>query len=312
MEKITNLFDIENAKSKGFEDYEEGNIAFVTNGDYENAVLGYVSPLEKDRVFKKQGICLSSFCEASVPEIPFLPRGNGGSGLVVLVPKEEMTEEELYFYASQLNKFRWRFSFSRMLIGRRIVNLKLVKYKKLSFEIKEKLNELLPEDRKKETIQQNKNAKIVRVEDLCNVEKKKALPQNALTLGGKIPYVTTSSKENGVSEFVNEEPNAKGKCLSVALNGSCGQTFFQTDDFITSGDNAILTLKGEYNPSLLFYIGYQVYKQRWGFNYYRKLSEGRLKKFRIPMPMKDGEIHLDYIEKIVKNSYGYDKIKKYL
>ncbi len=30
------------------------------------------------------------------------------------------------------------------------------------------------------------------------------------------------------------------------------------------------------------------------------------------MPMKDGEIHLDYIEKIVKNSYGYDKIKKYL
>ena len=94
-------------------------------------------------MFKKQGICLSSFCEASVPEIPFLPRGNGGSGLVVLMPKENMMEEELYFYASQLNMFRWRFSFSRMLIGRRIENLELVTYKKLSFEIKEKLNGLM-------------------------------------------------------------------------------------------------------------------------------------------------------------------------
>ncbi len=111
MEKITDLFYIENAKSKGFEDYEEGNLAFVTNGDYENAILGYVNPLKKDRIFRKLSICLSSFCEASIPEVPFLPRGNGGSGLVVLVPKEDMTEEELYFYASQINMFKWRFSF---------------------------------------------------------------------------------------------------------------------------------------------------------------------------------------------------------
>ena len=312
MEKITNLFEIENGKSKGFENYEDGNIAFVTNGDYENAILGYVNPLKNDRVFKKQSICLSSFCEASVPEIPFLPRGNGGSGLVVLVPKEDMTEEELYFYASQLNMFKWRFSFSRMLIGRRIINLELVKYKKLSFKIKEKLKKLLPKDKKKKVIKQNKNIKVVNVEDLCNVEKKKALPKNALNLGGKTPYITTSSFNNGVSDFTDEKPNAKGKCLTISLNGSVGEAFFQIDDFITSGDNAVLTLKGEYSPYLLFYIGVLIRTNQWRYSYYRKLTIRKLKNLSLPVPMKNGKIDLEYVEKIVKNSYGFNEIKKYL
>jgi hypothetical protein len=312
MTKINDLFYIKNARSKGYENYEEGNIPFVTNGDYENAILGYVNPLNKDRVFNKQSICLSTFCEASIPEIPFLPRGNGGSGLVVLVPKENMTEEELYFYASQLNMFRWRFSFSRMLIGRRIVNLNLVKYKQISFKIKEKFKELLPEDNKKEIISQNKNIKIFKVEDLCEVDKKKALPQNALTSGGKIPYVTTSSFNNGVSEFTDEKPNAEGKCLTIALNGSVGEAFFQIDDFITSGDNAVLTLKDKYNPYLLIYVGVLIRNHQWRYNYYRKLTLGKLKNLTLPMPTKNGKIDLDYIEKLVKNCYGYSKLKKYL
>lgn len=312
MAKIKDLFHIENAKSKGYENYEEGDVAFVTNGNYENAILGYVNPLNKDRIFKKQSICLSSFCEASVPEVPFLPRGNGGSGLVVLVPKENMAEEELYFYASQLNMLKWRFSFSRMLIGRRIENLELLKYKQLRFKIKEKLKELLPREKEKERIQNNKNIKIVKVEDLCNVEKKKALPQNALTLGGKTPYVTTSSFNNGVSNFTDEKPNAKGKSLTIALNGSVGEAFFQLDDFITSGDNAVLTLRERDNPCLLLYIGVLIRNHQWRYNYYRKLTIGKLKNLSLPMPMKNEEIDLEYIERIVKNSYGYDKIKAYL
>jgi hypothetical protein len=312
MAKIKDLFNIENAKSKGYENYEEGNVAFITNGDYEYAILGYVKPLNNDRVFRKQGICLSSFCEVSVPEIPFLPRGNGGSGLVVLMPKEDMTEEELYFYASQLNMLKWKFSFSRMLIGRRIVNLELVRYKALSFKIKEKIKELLPRDKEKETILPNNNIKIFQVEDLCNVEKKKALPQNIITLGGKIPYVTTSSFNNGVSDFADEEPNSKGKCLTIALNGSVGEVFFQLDDFITSGDNAVLTLIEQYNPYLLFYIGVLIRNHQWRYNYYRKLTIGKLKNLSLPVPVKNGKVDLDYIEKIVKNSYGYNKVKKYL
>ena len=119
-------------------------------------------------------------------------------------------------------------------------------------------------------------------------------------------------KNNGVIGFVEEKPNTKGKCLTIALNGSVGETFFQIEDFITSGDNAILNLKQEYNPYLLLYLGFLLKIHQWKYNYYRKLSINKLKSLKLPMPYKDNEIDLEYIKKIVTNCYGFDKIKEYL
>jgi len=97
------------------------------------------------------------------------------------------------------------------------------------------------------------------------------------------------------------------------LNGSVGETFFQFDDFITSGDNAVLTLKNEYNPYLLFYISVMIKNHQWRYNYYRKLNLTKLKKMNIPMPFKNAEeLDLEYIENIVENSYGFDELRKYL
>lgn len=146
---------------------------------------------------------------------------------------------------------------------------------------------------------------------LCLVEKKTALPQNALEIG-ETAYVTTSSLNNGVSNFVDAEPNFQGKCLTVALNGSVGETFFQFDYFLTSGDNAVLVLRGEYDPYLLFYIAVMIRNHQWRYNYYRKLNLLKLKKMTIPMPWKNGSIDTDYIKNIVENSYGFEELKKYL
>ena len=148
---------------------------------------------------------------------------------------------------------------------------------------------------------------------LCIIEKKTSLPQNQLEYG-KTPYVTTSSLNNGISGYYDEEPNCKGRCLTVALNGSVGETFFQFNDFITSGDNAVLRLKNkEYNPYLLFYIGVMIKTHQWKYNYYRKLNLTKLKKMQIHMPFKkDDCLDLEYIHKIVENSYGFDQLKEYL
>ena len=199
-----------------------------------------------------------------------------------------------------------------MLIGRRIKNLEIVTYKDIKIKIKEKLKELIPKEKTKQKIQENKNIQIMKVVDLCNVDKKTAISQNVINLNGNVPYVTTSSMNNGVSQFADEEPNFEGKCLSVAMNGSVGEVFFQIDDFITSGDNAVLTLKEGYNPYLLLFIGTLIRNHKWRYNYYRKMSLGKLKNLELPIPMKNGKIDLEYIEKIVKNAYGFEGVKQYL
>lgn len=146
---------------------------------------------------------------------------------------------------------------------------------------------------------------------LCVIEKKTALPQNILDKG-ETPYVTTSSLNNGVSGFYDIEPNSLSKCITVALNGSVGETFFQFEDFVTSSDNVVLRLKSFYNPYLLFYIAVMIKRHQWRYNYYRKLTMQKLTKMEIQVPIVDDDIDYLYIEQIVKNSYGYGEIEKFI
>src|SRR3989344_4170484 len=228
---------------------------------------------------------------------------------LVLIPQKKLLQEELFQIAFQIRLNKWKYRYGRQITPERLATQKISLIKsKLSYD---KLSQkFLPEKSKKIKVLENKNVKLIKVNDLCNIQKKTALPQNALEENGT-PYVTTTSKNNGISNFVNEEPNTKAKCLTVALNGSVGETFFQFDDFITSGDNAILTLKEKYNPYLLFYIGAMIKNHKWRYNYYRKLNLSKLKKMTIPTPYKNGNIDIDYIEKIAKNSYGFEELKKF-
>lgn len=313
--QINDVFFIENAKSKAFDKYEKGDIPFVTNGDYDNSIKGYVKPFKGDKIFYHNSICVSSFCQAIIHSPPFIARGNGGSGLVVLIPKTEMSEEELYFYAAQINRYQWKFSYSRMVIEPRIKNLELVEYKNLPFKIQDKLNKIIPPKKIKKSIRENKNIKLMKIDELCNVSKKTAIAQTNLNLNGNIPYVTTTSTDNGVSNFVDEEPNFNKKCLTVALNGSVCEVFFQLDDFITSSDNAVLDLKSKYSdygPHLLFYIGAMLKTHKWRYNYYRKLKKTELENLEIPIPYNDKVIDIEYIKSILKNAYCWDFIKPFV
>ena len=107
MKKVIDLFEVTNAKSGSYESYKEGNVRFITNGFYDESFLGMVTPKNGDRVFYKKSICISSFCEPTIQNPPFIPRGNGGSGLVVLTPKDKMSDNELYYFASQLKMQNW-------------------------------------------------------------------------------------------------------------------------------------------------------------------------------------------------------------
>ena len=322
MLKVIDLFEPINAKSDSFSKYSEGKVAFITNGDHESSILGYVTPFEGDRVFDKKSICLTSFGEALVPPIPFMPRGNGGSGLIILTPKIEMNDEELYSYASQLNLQKWKFNFSRMVIEKRIINLPLVKYS-ASINIENRIIELLPKKGRRKRIK-HEDLELIQVplvydaknqkDGLCVASKapsKKVLSQNALD-NGNTPYVTTTSYNNGISGMYDIDAIFDSKCLTLALNGSVGEVFFQFEDFTTGGDNAILQIKDKYNPYLLFYIATMIRNHQWRYNYYRKLTMAKLKRIKIPIPFKDNEIAFDYIKNITKNSYGYKDIQPFI
>ena len=120
---IEEIFDVRRPRSGSFDDHESGSVAFVSNGE-GSGIVGYVKPLENETVFRKAGIAISAMSGASIQAPPFIARGTGGSGLVVLQPKADMIPEQLLCVAADYNRYtRWRFSWSRQITTEHIKRL---------------------------------------------------------------------------------------------------------------------------------------------------------------------------------------------
>ena len=120
---IEEVFDVRRARSASFDDHEAGSVAFVSNGE-GSGIVGYVKPLRNETVFRKAGIAISAMSGASIQRPPFIARGSGGSGLVVLQPREEMVPEQLLCVVADYNCCtRWRFSWYRQITTEHIKRL---------------------------------------------------------------------------------------------------------------------------------------------------------------------------------------------
>jgi len=316
---IGNLFDVEYGQkeyeSKDFLDGDFGTTPLISSKGDDNGVYGFydIEPYYKNLFITvpRVGTIGQAFVQQNICCVD--------NNCMVLLPKKEIKIEQLYQVAYQIRMSKWKYRYGRQITPKRIKSQEI---KLIDSEINysDFINKITPKKKNKIEVKENRNIKLVPVvyikekqeNGLCVLCKKTSLPQNQLE-DGKTPYVTTSSKNNGISGYYDEEAIFKAKCLTVALNGSVGETFFQFDNFITSGDNAVLSLKEGYNPFLLFYIGAMIKNHRWRYNYYRKLNLTKLNKMMIPVPFKNAkDIDLEYIKKVVKNSYGYDELKKYL
>ncbi len=122
-EKLDDLFIIENAKSKNIEDYDEGEMPFVTSTTANNGVEMYIDEDEKKLIYNKPCITLSSFGKANVQITPFVARSHGA--VLVLTPKKEMSLKQLLYYASQINMHNWRFSYGRWVTKKRLLKLEI-------------------------------------------------------------------------------------------------------------------------------------------------------------------------------------------
>lgn len=152
---------------------------------------------------------------------------------------------------------------------------------------------------------------------------------------GKIPFLSATQFNNGVSEFytISEIKNAsktgddknnhpleekifKGNCIAVTNNGSVGYAFYQKTDFTCSHDINPLYLKNhKLNPYLAKFLIATIEKQRVCFEYARKWRPMRMVKSKILLPTNSkGEPDFDFMESFVKikETQKNEKYRKYL
>ena len=307
--KIKDLFDIgygqKEYHNKEWLDGDEGKNMLISSKGVDNGVYGFFNIQNK---FKAPIITVQGYgtigqafvqeCDCSVDD-----------HMLILKPKEKINIYQLHQIAFQIRLTKWKYKYGRGITPDRIKDQEVI-MEDLGKDWKSFEKEITPKENKKEKISENKNIEWTKIKDICKIDRKYYLYINQINLEiEKTPYVTTTEKENGVSIFCGEEPIVKANKVTIALDGKCGEAFYQIKDFISGEKTAILDHQNKY---FLIYIGACIKLLSWKFHYGRKLSMDRLKDMEIPIPYKNDKIDFSYIEKLIKNCYGFEELKEFI
>jgi hypothetical protein len=301
MARIRDIFRLHTARATGFDQYAPGEVAYITNGFRDNGVVGFVRARPNDSAYQFVGIVLSAFCEATVQIPPFVARGNGGSGLIVLEPLKSMTADELAYIAAFINtNIRWRFSWSRMATVDRIRDFEIPDS---DSTIRYAVKDLLPqqsEPEKKTWTVEFKTFELAAIFQFApgDYHNTSALPE------GEIPLISCGEGDNGIAAFV-EVPaeHIYDHKLTIAFNGmNTLTTKYHPYRFAAKDDVAVCNPLKPLRVSTLFFIQVMMGRERWRYNYYRKCFMEKLRRQSIELPASHGEIDEDCIATVVSGS----------
>ena len=309
MKTIESLFRLHRAKSGLFSEYDKGEVAYVGNGLADNAVVGFVTPLEDDKVFGFIGIAVSAFCEATVQTPPFIACGRAGNGLSVLEPKSPMPVEQLAYIAVYINSaLRWRFNWYRQTTVDRIRQLLIPD--KLPSGLQFDVKAAMPKKSNAQRGGWQLNLQPFALGDIYELE-----PGHFHSVGhlpsGAIPVVSCGDYDNGVVGYydIGNVPTFADR-ITIAFNGENALTAkYHPYRFAAKDDVAVCHPKKPLLPTTELFIQTMVNRERWRYSYYRKCYADKLRRFEVSIPMKQGEIDEETIRAVVEASPYWDYIK---
>ena len=124
----------------------------------------------------------------------------------------------------------------------------------------------------------------------------------------KIPFISASEYNNGVTDYVNKSGTKifpKNAITVVNDGNSMASAFYQERDFTCSHSVNILRIKKEFKKditeNIAMFLNTVIYRERDRFSYGRKWRIERMIKTPIKLPVKNGQPDWQYMENYVKN-----------
>jgi len=309
MKPIEELFVVHRARSHLFSDYAAGRVAYVGNGLGDNAVVGFVEPLPKDKVFKFMGISVSAFCEATVHTPPFIACGRAGNGVVVLEPKRPMKSGQLAYIAAYINRaVRWRFSWYWQTTATRLRRLLIPdEIPEVAFDVAG----ILPKLAACQPPKIRTGVRMFPLGEIYNLVSGDF--HNAANLKlGPIPLVSCGDLDNGIIGRIALSEHVYQNRFTVALNGNPLTAKYHPYRFSAKDDVAVCVPRTPLQLATEMFIMAMVNRERWRYSYYRKCYIDKLKRFRIPLPAKNGGIDESVIRDVVEATSYWKFIQTYL
>ena len=157
--------------------------------------------------------------------------------------------------------------------------------------------------------------KEVEIQSIFNVVRGNAKDVTKRNFGGNVALISASDKNNAFYDFItpNDNETIYENTLTIHNNGNgVGLAFYHNYKFIATSDVTILIDKtNKINKEIAEFLIATLQKQKEKYCYGYKLSNERLKKQKILLPMdSDSNINFNYMEIYIKKIKD-EKIKQY-
>ncbi len=306
--KLSDLFDIQYGSSLEFNKMieEKNGIPFVSRGEKNNGVCGFVSFNERYKINPENTISVA--CSGSVME-SFLQTKKYYSGYHIntLKPKISLTQNQMLFYCMCLRANKYKYSYGRQA-NRTLKDILIPDIDEIPSYVEEIKISLPSKDSVTQgKISLNQNEwKYFELQELFFFESKKSYDVISKKKG-EILLITATEFNNGVHSYIEKDEEKileGGKYLTIAKNGKPMVTFYQPSDFSYTGDVIPIKLKNfELNQYISMFLVTILNNEQYRFSYGRKASQERLKTLKIKLPidknsLPDWKFMEDYIKSL--------------
>lgn len=313
--KISELFDLKYGNSLELINLEQckstdfNSIPFVSRTEKNNGISTYVYEfldIEPNSAHTLTVALGGSVLSTFYQPIPYYT----GFHVLVLSPKNEMSEIEMLFYAKCISSNKYKYNYGRqanktlkdILIPPKIDSDFSNYLKGFKYNLIQKLSD--SSILNQELNLNIENWKFFKINDLFEVKYGINLELNKMEVSTSgIPFISRTSNNNGVSAYVEVEleiePNPENT-ISVSGGGSVLECFLQIRAYYSGRDLYYLLPKFEATKYILLFIITIIKLEKYRYNYGRQANK-TLPNLNILLPSKkNSEPDFEFMENYIK------------
>lgn len=319
--QLNKLFDVRSGNK-----FDANKMSFIKNGEMNfisrtsknNGCVGTVKKFGETEPFKEGLITVSLGGSLLLSSFVQPRKFYTAQNVAVLTPIKEMSLSEKIFYCKCISMNRSKYSaFGRE--ANRTLDVLSVPQNPPSW-LKDYANENVSE-LKQPCIEQSVSLKHVKwgsftYHDLFDIKKGTRIVVSKTTKKGTCPFISATSRNNGISNMLDLEPIYQGNTITVVYDGQGGlaEAFYQPQPYWAVDSVNVLYPKFKLNPFIAMFLITLMRKERFRFSYGRKWHKDRMEKSIIKLPVDESmKPDWEFIEKYIKSlnySSGINRKKK--
>ena len=293
-----------------------GSTMYISASEYNNGNEYTITPPKNHKIYNNK----ITIVRTGKPGITFYHDykfSTSGSVRILSLKTKKLNKYIATFLNTSLEKLQYKYSYGKKLGTIRLKaeriwlpitddntidwdNIELY-IKTLESEIKPEINEIKTSD---EIDLESKTWKEFIINNIFNISSSNG-PIKQTKVSGNIPYITGSTFNNGIDDYITNDSNYKefNNTITIAKDGTCnGEAFYHPYKFIINSHALILDTKNKTNKYQKLFLITSLNKLSKKYSYGMALSQTRLKAETIWLPVTDeGQPDYQFMEDYIKS-----------